>query len=162
AGMLFGHHAYAAEASPTGNMLGLLLQLALIGGLVYLGFRLFRRRNDAEAPAQASYYAGGAATPMAAGSAPPAAAVNITDAAYSTCSDLLTGVQEAWSKGDLGRLRRFVTPEMLSYFSEELSRNASQGVENKVENVKLLKGDLMEAWQEDGFDYATASMTWSA
>jgi predicted lipid-binding transport protein (Tim44 family) len=51
---------------------------------------------------------------------------------------------------------------MLSYFSEELSRNASQGLENRVEDVHLLKGDLLEAWQEDGLEYATASMHWSA
>src|SRR5271156_6394734 len=44
AGMLFGHSAYAAEGSPAGSLLGLLLQLALIGGLVYFGIRLFRRR----------------------------------------------------------------------------------------------------------------------
>src|SRR5256885_8325072 len=47
ASMLFGHSAMAADASPTGSMLGLLLQLALIGGLGYLAYRLFfRRRTD--------------------------------------------------------------------------------------------------------------------
>ena len=34
AGMLFGHDAWAAEASPAGSMLGMLLQFALIGGLL--------------------------------------------------------------------------------------------------------------------------------
>jgi predicted lipid-binding transport protein (Tim44 family) len=166
AGMLFGHSAYAADASPMGNMLGLLLQLALIGGLIYLGFRLFRRRSDpASEVGQTSYYT---AEPMAAGGAiagggrAPGAPVTITDADYSAFSDLLSNIQGAWSKGDLGQLKRYLTPEMLSYFSEELSRNASQGLENRVENVKLMKGDLLEAWQEDGFDYATASMHWSA
>ncbi|MEK7385651.1 MAG: ABC transporter substrate-binding protein, partial [candidate division NC10 bacterium] len=33
------------------------------------------------------------------------------------------------------------TPEMLSYFSQELSDNAKQGVQNKLSDVKLLQGD---------------------
>src|SRR4029077_17947624 len=85
-----------------------------------------------------------------------------TDGVYHAVSDLLTNVQSAWTAGDLAQLKRYVTPEMLSYFSEELSRNASQGVENKVENVRLLKGDLLQAWREDRFEYATARLTWSA
>ena len=43
---------------------------------------------------------------------------------------LLVEIQTAWSRGDLNALRRSMTPEMLSYFSEELSRNTSDGVEN--------------------------------
>ena len=88
--------------------------------------------------------------------------IAITDDDFNAWSGLLGGIQAAWSKGDLAALRRYVTPEMLSYFSEELSRNASEGVENRVEQVNFLKGDLQEAWQEGGFEYATARMRWSA
>jgi predicted lipid-binding transport protein (Tim44 family) len=167
AGMLFGHSAYAGDASPMGSMLGLLLQLALIGGLVYLGYRLFRRRLDPSASGvgQATYYAAepiGAGMAAGAGRAVAGPPVTVTDADYAAFGDLLLGIQGAWSRGDLAELKRYATPEMLSYFSEELSRNASQGLENRVENVKLLKGDLLEAWQEDGFEYATAQMRWNA
>ena len=160
AGMLFGHSAYAADASPVGSMLGLLLQLALIGGLAYLAVQWFRRRSNPNLAAlgQASYYV---AEPAGAGR-PVGTPVNIVDADYTAFGDLLTNVQAAWSRGDLGALKQVATPEMLSYFSEELSRNASQGVENRVEDVHLLKGDLVEAWQEDGFEYATAALHWSA
>ena len=51
-----------------------------------------------------------------------------------------------------------MTPEMLSYFSEELSQNASRGVVNKVSGVKLLQGDLSEAWSENGLEYASVAM----
>jgi hypothetical protein len=43
AGMLFGHGFAPIGLSPGGAALGLLLQLALIGGLVWWGLRLFRR-----------------------------------------------------------------------------------------------------------------------
>src|SRR5262249_39384976 len=48
-----------------------------------------------------------------------------------------------------------------SYFSEELSANASKGVVNRVSDVKLLQGDLAEAWREGDTDYATVAMRFS-
>ena len=55
-------------------------------------------------------------------------------------------------------MRRLMTPEMLSYFSEELTRNTSQGVRNIVSDVELLKGELAESWEEGDLQYATAYM----
>jgi predicted lipid-binding transport protein (Tim44 family) len=74
---------------------------------------------------------------------------------------MLGEIQTAYSNGDLARLRGLVTPEMLGYFSEELSANARRGVENKVDAVKLEQGDLSEAWSEAGLDYATVAMRFS-
>ena len=64
--------------------------------------------------------------------------------------------------GDLGRLRQLMTPEMIGYFSQELTRNASQGVQNVVSDVQLVKGDVTEAWEEGDLEYATAAMRWRA
>jgi predicted lipid-binding transport protein (Tim44 family) len=50
---------------------------------------------------------------------------------------------------------------LLSYFSEVLAQNASRGVINRVSDVKLLNGDLSEAWREGGTDYATVAMRFS-
>ncbi len=47
---------------------------------------------------------------------------------------------------------------MLSYFSEELAANASRGLINRVTDVRLLQGDLAEAWREGRNDYATVAM----
>ena len=71
---------------------------------------------------------------------------------------LLGDVQAAYSAEDLAALRAKVTPEMLSYFSEQLSENASRGLINRVTDVKLLQGDLAEAWREGDADYATVAM----
>ena len=59
---------------------------------------------------------------------------------------------------DLSALRAKVTPEMLSYFSEQLAGNASRGLINRVTDVKLLQGDLAEAWREGDTEYATVAM----
>ena len=50
---------------------------------------------------------------------------------------------------------------MLSYYSEELAKNSSRGVINQISNVKLLQGDLTEAWHEGEEDYATVAMRYS-
>ena len=75
---------------------------------------------------------------------------------------LHAAIQEAWSSGDLARMRGLMTPEMLSYFSEELTRNTSRGLRNIVSNVELVKGELTEAWEEGDLQYATAFLRWRA
>jgi predicted lipid-binding transport protein (Tim44 family) len=71
---------------------------------------------------------------------------------------LLSDVSLAFADEDYTKLRSLVTPEMLSYFSEELAKNASRGVANKVSDIKLLQGDLAEAWSEGDTEYATVAM----
>lgn len=92
-----------------------------------------------------------------------------TDIAYTVTTEdktafqqLLTDIQSAWSAQDVGTLRRVLTPEMLSYFSTALAEDNSRGVQNHVEGVELLQGDVREAWSEGDADYATVSLRWSA
>ena len=77
---------------------------------------------------------------------------------YDAFERLLGEIQAAYSAEDLAALRAQVTPEMLSYFSEHLAENASRGLINRVTDVKLLRGDLAEAWREGSTDYATVAM----
>ena len=58
-------------------------------------------------------------------------------------------------------MRPHLTPEMLSYYAEELSENASRGVVNQLSDVKLLQGDLAEAWREGDKEYASVAMRYS-
>ena len=43
-------------------------------------------------------------------------------------------------------------------FAEQLAENSSRGLVNRVTDVKLLQGDLSEAWRENNDDYATVAM----
>ena len=162
---LFGHMGYAADGTGGGSGLGMILQILIIGLLIYFAIRLFRGRGRA-------LFGGGGSMPFspprsAGAAAAPAARdrgrdINLGDADLSSFQQLHAAVQEAWSASDLGRLRRLMTPEMLSYFSEELTRSASQGTQNIVANVDLVKGDLSESWDEGDLQYATAYMRWRA
>ena len=77
---------------------------------------------------------------------------------YDAFERLLGDIQAAYLAEDLSALRAKVTPEMPSYFSEQLAGNASRGLINRVTDVKLLQGDLAEAWREGDSDYATVPM----
>ena len=97
-----------------------------------------------------------------ANTAASAPVAEITPADQTAFQHILIEVQTAWSKQDLSALRRLVTPEMLNYFSVGLSENASQEVENRVEDVSLLSAETREAWTEDATDYATVLLRWKA
>lgn len=184
-GMLMGG-GFGAGLGSMAGMLGLLLQLALIGGIVYFGVRWWKSRNGAPQAAFAGAGAGGAMggnppspTPApdsmartglmggmlgGAGAASAASATQqlaIGEDDYNAFEALLVNVQAAYSAGDLAKLRTLVSPEMLGYFSQDLSANASRGVENKVTDVKLEQGDLSEAWSEGAVDYASVAMRFS-
>jgi predicted lipid-binding transport protein (Tim44 family) len=167
-GMLFGHGAFGGMGG-FASILGLILQIGLVVIVARLLFSWWQRRqspqpayasanaNDAPAPSQS--FAGLGGMFGGGGSAAPASApVTIEKADYDAFERLLEDVQAAYSAEDLGALRREVTPEMLSYFSEDLADNASRGVVNRVTDVKLLQGDLAEAWQEGNAEYATVAM----
>jgi predicted lipid-binding transport protein (Tim44 family) len=91
--------------------------------------------------------------------APPPLAIGPAD--YKAFEQTLAAVQDAWSRGDMNALGRLVTPEMLSYFSDQLSDYASRGERNLVTDVRLLSGDLAQAWTEQGREYATVAMRFS-
>lgn len=172
-GLLFGGGFFGSGLGAAG-VFGLLLQLALIGGLIALATSLFRRRlRDSESQNYAYAMAGGPrphdASPLGvvtdragAGRATVHDEIGITDADYGEFEKLLVAIQKAWSDGDIGALRRLLTPEMLSYFSEKLSSEASAGIHNRIEEVKFEAGDLAEAWAEGDLQYATVALRWVA
>ncbi|MGH6842274.1 MAG: TIM44-like domain-containing protein, partial [Methylocella sp.] len=67
----------------------------------------------------------------------------------------------AYGREDLDYLRAQATPEMASYFAEELDGNANNGLVNRIADVKFLQGDLSEAWRENRSEYATVAMRYS-
>jgi predicted lipid-binding transport protein (Tim44 family) len=99
--------------------------------------------------------AGGAAA--AAAGAP----LTIGPADYDAFERLLGEIQSAYSREDVNALGEMTTPEMLSYFSRDLADYKRKGVRNEVTDVKLLQGDLAEAWREGSTDYATVAMRFS-
>ncbi|HET6388232.1 MAG TPA: Tim44 domain-containing protein [Hyphomicrobium sp.] len=177
-GLLMGGLFAAALASIFGfgamaSVLGFLLQAALIGGIVYLVLMFLRNRNQPAFGRAAPQAAGSTAPPRdtlaqnrfardgaaGAGASQPPLTVGGDD--FDSFERLLGEVQTAYGREDADKLGAITTPEMLSYFSEEISENAKRGLRNEISGVKLLQGDLAEAWRENGSDYATVAIRYS-
>jgi predicted lipid-binding transport protein (Tim44 family) len=160
-GMLFGHGMFGGMGG-FASILGLLLQVALVVIVARLIFAWWQRRNMPEAAYAAAHpatgHAFGGLGGMLGGDAPTGEPLTIGKPDYDAFEQLLGDIQAAYSAEDLSALRAKVTPEMLSYFSEQLSENTSRGLINRVTGVKLLQGDLAEAWHENNADYATVAM----
>jgi len=163
-GLLFGHGMFGGGGLGFSGFLGLLLQIFLV---VMVGRWLFRRVLGQPALAGGGLFArSGMAGPPPGGGAPlpgvaAGRAIQISAADYQAFEQLLKAVQAAWSSHDLNALRAIATPEMVSYFAEQLGEQASRGVRNMVGDVRLEKGDLAEAWREGGREYATVAMRFS-
>ncbi len=173
-GMLIGHGFGGGF-----GFLGLLLQAALIFMAIRFAMRFFANRQQPQyAPSgpNASYnmnaskpsafpippIGGGAA--RAAQKKPPHAndEIGLQQTDLDRFEKLLTEVQSAYGSEDYATLRRLTTPEAMSYLAEELGENATKGVRNSVTDVRLLQGDIAEAWREDKAEYATLAMRYSS
>jgi predicted lipid-binding transport protein (Tim44 family) len=165
-GMLFGGGMFGGLGGLS-SIIGLILQIGLIIIVVRLAMNWWQRRN-----ATASAYAGPSATGPTATTGPLAsfrsgsgfglgsgsAPLEIGPSDYEAFERLLGEIQAAWSNEDVNRLHTLATPEMVSYFTQDLQANNARGVVNKVSDVKLLQGDLAEAWREGDTDYASVAM----
>ena len=155
-----------------GHALGGLMTILLIGIGIWLVVMLVRSLWGRSTAPSGNMGGMGGPTPLprsVGAAAAPAAEqhyrghdTTVGEADLSAFQSVHAAVQEAWSRADLGALRRLMTPEMLGYFSEELTRNASGGVQNIVANVNLTKGEVTESWIEGDLQYATAYLGWSA
>ncbi|GBR00769.1 hypothetical protein AOE01nite_13560 [Acetobacter oeni] len=150
-GLLSGHGLFGGIHGLFG-FIGLLIQIALAILLIRWLISIFvRNRNSSSAPARGS-------SGFPAGNAP---ALQIGSQDYQAFQQLLLNVQAAWSQQNIPALQGMATPEMVSYFNQQLSALTSRGERNIVSDVRFLQGDLSEAWTENGYDYATVSMRYS-
>jgi predicted lipid-binding transport protein (Tim44 family) len=163
-GLLFGHGLFGGLGG-IGSIFGLLLQVIIVVFVARMIWNWWQRRNQ---PAYAGPgnpepydYGQSSNVPATEGGAPAGETIAIGKDDYDAFERLLSDVQIAYGREDIETLRRLATPEMVSYFSDDLADNASRGLVNHVSDVKLMQGDLSEAWREGNVDYATVAMTFT-
>src|SRR5712691_3341727 len=174
-GMLFGHGLLGGLGG-IASFLGLILQIGIIAMIAMFAWRWWQRRSQPAAafaggpalrdvmpnrpqprPNFGAFGGFGGSTPAPVSDVP----LEVKPEDFDAFERILGEVQTAYGAEDLGALRARMTPEMLSYYAEELAKNSSRGVVNHISDVKLLQGDLAEAWQEGDDDYATVAMRYS-
>lgn len=166
-GGIFGFGALASG-------LGFLLQIALIGGVIFLIYAWFKRRNQpamagmphgmggggynrADSMHGANQFRGQGVGSGGFGSA-GIEPLQIGQADLENFEKLLGEIQTAYGREDVDALGARVTPEMLAGFMQELDELAKRGLRNQISDVKLLQGDIAESWRENGTDYATVAI----
>lgn len=180
-GLLFGSGFFSGLGSLAG-ILGLLLQIALVVIVVRLVMGWMRSRNQPSyaggarpdpmqrealngsapmggAPMGGAPMGGAGAAPRAGfGTGPRGRPIQLQGSDFDTFERRLEEIQTAYGRADRDTLLRLATPEMGGYLREELDQLERDGLENRLGDVKLLQGDLSEAWAEDGSEYATVAM----
>ena len=160
-GMLFGGGMFGGLGGLS-SIFGLILQIGLIVIVVRLAMSWWQRRHETAsayagappAPGAQSSFRTGTGFGLGSGSAP----LEILPGDYEAFERLLGEVQAAWSERGHRQAAYLATPEMVSYFTKDLEANRARNVVNKVSGIKLLQGDLAEAWREGETDFASVAL----
>jgi len=181
-GGLLGSLLFGGLGGGLGSGLGIgLFDMLLIGGGLFLLFRLMRSRRQQPAYAGAPGYAGGArswdvpAAGPAVAEQPPVvdeldrglghvrqmdpgfdAAALAADAAQA-----FREVQTAVSSGDLAPVRSRLSPEMLANLDAQCGELRRAGRANRIERIQIDRAEATEAWQERGQDFVTVLLAGS-
>lgn len=153
-----------------------LMDILLVGGLIWLAVAFFRRRQPqpayAGAPGRAEWAPAGTAAPEPVSTAMPVgavdedldrgiAAIRTMDAAFTplrfagVARDMFVRVQSAWSARDLGSVRAELTDEMAGSLEADLARLKALRRVNRLDKVTVESAEPTEAWQEYGKDFVT-------
>lgn len=162
-GLLSGHGFFGGVHSFFG-LIGLMLQIALVVWIImWLVRRFSGNRTASSAGGGLGFTPGTSSPPPSAGGTPAARSgtLPITTSDYQAFQQTLLDIQTAWNQQNIPAMQQMATPEMVSYFNQQLATLAAQGARNVVSDVHFIQGDLAEAWQEGGMDYATVAMRYS-
>ena len=160
-----------------------LMDILLVGGLVWLAVALFRRRQPepayAGAPGRAEWAPAGAAAPESDAPAIPVgaidedldrgiAAIRAMDPAFTPlrfagiARDVFLRVQSAWTAGDFSPVRAELTDEMAGSLEADLARLKTLRRVNRLDKVTVESAEPTETWQEYGKDFVTVRFRASA
>jgi predicted lipid-binding transport protein (Tim44 family) len=147
-----------------------MLEIILLGGLAYLGYRFFVKRRQE----QAAWSPQGAGTTPGPYAAPAAVAdtagedrnkgleyIRRMDPAFDqktfgeTASDAFFRLQGGWTRRDLSPVSGLLTDEMRATLQADADALKARGQINRLENISVRNVEITEAWQESGHDYVT-------
>ena len=166
--MLFGGMGGAGGLGDGGGV-GI-LEIILLCGLAYLGYRFFMKRRQEQAAWSPQ---GGGTTPGP--YAVPAAVADTAaedrnkgleyirrmDPAFDekafgeTASDAFFRLQGGWTRRDLSPVSGLLTGEMRATLQADADALKAKGQINRLENISVRNVEITEAWQESGNEYVT-------
>jgi predicted lipid-binding transport protein (Tim44 family) len=173
-GGLLGSMLFGGGMGGMGGGIGL-MEILLIGGGIFLLFRMMKNRQAVPAPASGQ---GAGQTQWQSQPQPQMYQAQTVDTGPSdlergvshirqmdsgfdparfgdTASDIFFRVQAAWMARDMSQASASITPEMTDILQKDCDRLRGQGRINRLENIAVRSVTVTEAWQESGQDYVT-------
>ncbi|MBP2688872.1 MAG: transporter [Deltaproteobacteria bacterium] len=163
--MLFGGMGGMGDGGGVG-----ILEIILLGGLAYLGYRFFMKRRQEQA-AWAPQGAGTTPGPYSGLTAVADTAgedrnkgleyIRRMDPSFDakafgeTASDAFFRLQGGWTRRDLSPVSGLLTDEMRATLQADADALKAKGQINRLENISVRNVAITEAWQESGQDFVT-------
>jgi predicted lipid-binding transport protein (Tim44 family) len=153
-----------------------LLDIILIGGLLYILYMLIKRRKEAASTACYSYQTGASPStgqqtgftnsPRDQGYAQGDVQTGIRhirqmDPSFDEarfpelCMDNFFKIQGAWINRDMTVVRNILTEEMFGILQRDGDKLKAEKKINKLDNIAVRSVEITEAWQEEGTDFIT-------
>ena len=155
-----------------------LLEILLIGGLLYFAFSYMRRRQqpapagaygyappqERETPSSQSESRYGATATMATSESDLERGIRHIQQMDSdfdpvrfreTASDVFFNIEAAWMARDMEPVRHLLTSEMYEQMQKDCDRLRLEGRINRLENIAVRSAEVTEVWQESGQDFVT-------
>lgn len=172
-GMLARSFGWAGQGYGGGMGGGIgIFEIFLIGGLLFLLYRLFSSQN------QPSASSGNGAEDLMRkarpfGWNPPSQQrernldsdqridpniLDITPINPELAMDLFFRIQGAWTNRDLSSVQGFLDREVTDYLGNELARLKSARQINRLENIAVRSTDVVEAWRESDREFSTVKI----
>jgi predicted lipid-binding transport protein (Tim44 family) len=176
--MLFGGMAHGMGGGIGGSGMGL-LDLLIIGGIIYFIYTRFVKKKTGEmsgsgsnplqppvspsaAPEQQAYN-GGLDAPAAPGQPlqppPPPAADIDEEEIKELAQDIFFRVQAAWMNRDIDVIKNLAGPELTKLYEEEFRSMKEAGRINRLENIAVRNVEILEQGVDDGHEFIKVRFT---
>jgi predicted lipid-binding transport protein (Tim44 family) len=167
-GMLFRGMGFGATGGWGGSGIGL-FEIILIGGIIYLIYRMVKRNREAPAPHEANVYRmeefrtpePPAPSPLQEDRAIGLSHIRQMDPGFDEqrftdlVMDIFFRIQGAWMNRDLTPVDNLLTREMRGLLQQDIDRMRQEHRINRLENIAVRTVEITEAWQEAGQDFIT-------
>lgn len=172
-GMLFRSLGFAGGGG-LGGGIGL-FEIILLGGIAYLIYRMVKKRREETPQPQSAYnYVEPAPYQQPEYQQPPhpyappqdnmatgISHIRQMDASFDeqrfsdSVMDLFFKIQGAWMNRDLAPVSTLLTPVMRQALQSDIDRLLREHRINRLENIAVRSVEIIEAWQEGGYDFIT-------
>ena len=164
--MLFGSIGHAAGLGGAGGGGVGLVEILLLAGVAYFGFRWWKGRQLATNTSSAAplrFNSSNFAT--ARGQEPTFIGSQAMEALppigidTEKASDLFFQVQGAWTRRNLSSVKSLLGRELAEMLETDLAELREKKLINRLENISIRTTDVLTSWSEGGEDFSTVRFT---